>query len=114
MTSVHELKSWFDRGLEDETVTHMIIKWDSFDGPDGDYPLYVHKGEDVRKVAYENTERTMEVYAMHIPWDTQAREHRAFHWESEETSNTGLTISRAWDEEKDRVWYERLKNNEAD
>lgn len=82
MTSLSTIKSWFDAGKANPEVTHMVIKWDTFDGPEGDYPVYATKDQDVRKVASKNSDQTIEVYAMHIPWETQAKERRAFHWES--------------------------------
>ena len=80
MTSVSQIKVWFDEGLKDG-ATHMIVKWDSFDGPEGDYPVYVYPGEDARKVADKNNDSTVECYSYAISWEYQATERRAFHWE---------------------------------
>jgi hypothetical protein len=77
-TTVSMLKSWFERGKAEESVTHMVVKVDTFDWED--YPVYVNTDEDVREVA-RNGERTMEVYAMHLPFETQAAEFRSFHYE---------------------------------
>jgi hypothetical protein len=78
-TTTAMLKEWFERGEADSTVTHMIIKCDMMDMED--YPVYVTDDQDVREVARKNTEKTMEVYAMHLPFETQAKEFRSFHYE---------------------------------
>lgn len=78
-TSVEQLHSWFLEGL-DMGATHMIVKTDWFDHED--YPVYVLPDENVREISHKNQDRTVEVYAMHIPWEVQAKEFRAFHYES--------------------------------
>lgn len=63
MTTVSQLSAWFDRGVRGG-ASHMIVKWDSFDGPDGHYPLYVMPDEDARAVDRANGDRTVEVYIL--------------------------------------------------
>lgn len=82
MTSKATLKRWFDRGRADPEISHMIVKWDTFEGPEGDYPLYVRKGQDPREVAAASADKTIECYSMSLPWETQADETRANHWDA--------------------------------
>jgi hypothetical protein len=81
MTTKHTLRGWFAEGLRDPEITHMIVKWDTYDGPDANYPIYVRRGQDPREVAAKNKDRTVECYSMELPWETQAEEFRARHWE---------------------------------
>lgn len=88
--SLAEIKSWLQRaeqnnaGSSKTTVTHVIVKCDTFDMLDGNccYPVYVTSDQDVREVDSKNGDKTEEVYAMHLPIESQLSERRAFHWES--------------------------------
>jgi len=77
-TTKSMLRHWFDYGVA-QGATHMIIKWDSFDGED--YPVYVVPGENAYDVAAANSERTMECYDLRMDREAQMDETRAFHWE---------------------------------
>lgn len=81
-TSRETIKGWFERGLR-QGATHLIVVCDTYDHDD--YPVFVEKGQDPRKVAEEyngkNMQRIMEVYALHLPMDPQLNESRAFHYE---------------------------------
>lgn len=63
-TTREEIREWLERGKA-EGATHMIVVCDTFDHED--YPVFVKKGEDVRKVHAEyngqNMQRVMEVYS---------------------------------------------------
>lgn len=72
------IKAWFDNG-KFRDATHMIMKCDVIDYED--YPLFVMKGEDPKEIAKADSGRTMECYSYNVPWETQAAEHRANHWE---------------------------------
>ena len=82
MTTVHTISAWFDRGVA-EGAAFMLVKWDSFDGPDGDYPVYIAPGENPREVAAKDGDRTMECYCLTMDKASQLAEHRAFHWTEE-------------------------------
>lgn len=82
------LREWFLEGVR-QGATHMIVRYDSFDGED--YPEYV-KGGDVRKRASKG-ERVMEVYALHLPFQAQARERRSFHYESAPTPERAAELA---------------------
>lgn len=81
MTTRNQIHAWLVEAKA-EGATHVIIKWDSFDGPEGDYPVSVMPGEDPRTVASKNDDRTIECYAMHLSLESQLAEHRAHHWEA--------------------------------
>jgi hypothetical protein len=87
MTSLATISQWFDDGKNDG-ATHMIVKWDSFNGPEGDYPVYVYPGEDPREIAKSNSDTTVECYALFMDKDDQFNEHRAFHWDMPEVETT--------------------------
>ena len=46
-TTAEDIGRWFDEGVE-EGATHMIVVCDTYDYED--YPVFVKKGQDVRKV----------------------------------------------------------------
>ncbi len=91
MTTVHEIRGWLTRDLESylggdtkkEDITHMIVVCDTFDY--SDYPVYVTRNEDVRKVYNEhngkNMQRVMEVYSYGRDLEEQLNERRAFHFD---------------------------------
>lgn len=86
MTTRSQIAGWFDRGVA-QGATHMIVKWDSFEGPfDADYPVYVMPGQDPRVIDRENGDRTVECYNLRLNRESQLAEHRAFHWEMDEVS----------------------------
>ena len=57
----------------------MIVAYDSYDYED--YAIYVPRGEDPQKHRPSNGDRVMECYSYDLPWETQAAENRANHWE---------------------------------
>lgn len=69
MTTIHEIRSWFDRGVE-TGAKHMIVVCDSFDYED--YPVYVPTteafGEVFDQYNGKNMQRIMEVYDLSKPW----------------------------------------------
>lgn len=81
MTTREQIRGWLEAGKK-KGATHMIVKWDTFDGPfDADYPVYVMPGQDAREVADKNGDRTVECYSYALSLDMQLGEHRAFHWD---------------------------------
>lgn len=80
MTTRMEIARWFDAGKE-MGATHMIVKWDTFDGPEGDYPVYVMPDEDVREKDRKNGDQTVEVYSFAKDRDEQLAAHRVWNWE---------------------------------
>lgn len=61
-----DIVRWVREGAKKKDATHVLIVCDTFDYED--YPVYVVKGQDVRKVAQENNgpnmTRLMEVYSL--------------------------------------------------
>jgi hypothetical protein len=83
MTSKGDILRWL-QDAKREGATHVIVVCDTFDHED--YPVQVKPGEDVRK-KYEqyngpNMQQVMEVYALHLDWESQLNEHRSFHFET--------------------------------
>lgn len=72
-TSVAQLTEWFEAGKAIPENTHMIIVCDTYDWED--YPVYVTKDQDVRKVYAEhhqvNMQKVMEVYNYSLPAEPQ-------------------------------------------
>lgn len=64
--TLEDIKRWVKEGKRKKDCTHVLIVCDTFDYED--YPVYVMKGQDVRKVAQENNganmTRLMEVYSL--------------------------------------------------
>ena len=83
-TTKEDIRNWLERGRS-EGATHMLVVVDTFDYED--YPVYVKPGQSITKTydAYlhgqHEMQRVMEVYALHLPWDSQLAEHRSFHFE---------------------------------
>ena len=75
-----DIQRWFEEGVE-KGATHMIVICDTYDWED--YPVYVSKEEDVRKVydEWRKTQRVMEVYSLKMSMADQMNEHRAFHFD---------------------------------
>ena len=69
---VDDLKEWFKDGKK-QKATHMIVVCDTFDYED--YPVYVHKGENVRRKVAEysgkNMQTVMEVYDLSMAMNKQ-------------------------------------------
>lgn len=66
-TSVADIREWLKAAKKQTNVTHVIIACDTFEYED--FPVYVHKGEDVRERArhYQNPSKmstVMEVYSL--------------------------------------------------
>lgn len=75
-----EIKSWFERGTQNEQNTHMIVVCDTFDYDD--YPVYVSQDEDVHKVEKkcneQSMQRVMEVYNLKKDMEEQLSMERCF------------------------------------
>lgn len=72
-----QIKEWFQDGLR-RGATHMIIFHDHFDHKD--YPRYVFKGQNTRKMVVkseEDTGRTVEIYDLNKDIDRQLKEDLA-------------------------------------
>ncbi len=82
MTSVQDIRGWLEEGKK-KGATHMIVVCDTFSHED--CPVFVMPGIDVTtkyaEISKESMQRVMEVYALHIPWDAQLNERRAFHFD---------------------------------
>lgn len=78
-TTKADIEGWLVSAKE-EKATHLIVVCDSFDYED--YPVYVLKGQDVRKVVEsyhgKNMQRVMEVYNLSKPLKAQLAEERAY------------------------------------
>jgi len=77
-TTKQDIREWFERGVE-QGATHLIVVCDTFNYED--YPVYVEKGQDAKKV-YEahngpNMQRVMEVYNLSQDMEEQLNEHRS-------------------------------------
>lgn len=63
MTSTDTIRSWLEEGRA-QHATHVVIACDTFNWED--YPIYVKKGDDIRKIVTEhdgpNMQKVMEVY----------------------------------------------------
>jgi hypothetical protein len=81
-TTREDIREWLAAGKA-EGASHVIVVCDDFSYED--YPVYVKLGQDVRKVFEEyngkEMQRVMEVYALHLDWEVQLNERRAFHFE---------------------------------
>ncbi len=80
-TSREDIREWLAQG-QSAGATHVVVASDDFDH--SYYPILVKSGEDPRKIvdAHSNVRamsRVMEVYALHLDWEEQLAEHRAFH-----------------------------------
>lgn len=84
-TSKADIREWLKRGKK-EGATHMVVVCDTYDHTD--YPVFVKTAEDAKKRADAPGEmqRVMEVYALHLDWETQLAEHRAFHFDPPSTA----------------------------
>jgi hypothetical protein len=80
MTTREDIRGWLAEA-QSVGATHMIVKWDDFEGPYADYPVMVMPGEDPREVAKKHSDPVVEVYALHVDLESQLAEHRSFHWE---------------------------------
>lgn len=82
-TTKEEIRGWLNTGKE-RGATHVVVVCDTFDH--GDYPVYVMPDKNVSKVVASNNNpdamtRVMEVYALHLDFDKQLNERRAYHLE---------------------------------
>jgi hypothetical protein len=77
-----DLRAWFLRGQQEETLTHMVILCDTFDM--SDYPVYVESKE--RALEYMGTtilpegHKVMEVYNLHRDMEEQLAAYRAWYF----------------------------------
>ena len=79
MTTMKEINSWIDRGLE-QNATHMIVMCDTFSYED--YPVFVMEGQNPRDIAPKgNMQTPMECYDLRMNIEEQMDEIRANHWE---------------------------------
>lgn len=81
-TTKEEIRSWLDEAKE-KGATHLIVACDTFDYED--YPVFVMPNENPRAKAEKyngkDMQRLMECYALHLNWDEQLGERRAYHYE---------------------------------
>lgn len=81
-TSKDHIRRWFECGKK-QNATHMLVVFDTFDYED--YPVYVLPGQDVHKIAKENSgpnmTKLMEVYSYKLDLEDQLNEHRSFHYD---------------------------------
>ena len=89
-TTQADIRRWLTEAKE-EGATHLIVVCDTFDHED--YPVSVKPGDDVKAKFDEHNgksmQRVMEVYALHLDWESQLNEHRSFHFESAPVASTG-------------------------
>ncbi len=82
MTDKTNIREWLERGKKDG-CTHLIVVCDEYSWED--YPVYVHPGEDVRKIAHKyigsSMQKVMEIYSFAVDIEKQLAECRAFHYE---------------------------------
>lgn len=78
---VPEIKAAFDEGAASGEHSHMLVAYDDFDYEE--YAIYVPRGDNPQAHRPSNGDRVMECYSYDIPWDVQAAEGRANHWEFE-------------------------------
>lgn len=81
--SREEIRMWVYEGKK-RGATHVVIVCDTFDYDD--FPVFVRPGQDPHKVGRGEMQRVMECYSMALDLDAQLAEHRAFHYETEETA----------------------------
>ncbi len=83
MTTKEEIRNWILTGKKDKSLTHMLVVCDTFDWED--YPVYVSKKENVRRVYNEyhgpNMQKVMEVYSLRKDVEEQLEERRSFHFD---------------------------------
>lgn len=81
-TSPSDIRRWLQEGQR-RGATHVIVVTDTYDHVD--WPVYVMSSENVREQYNEsngqNMQRVQEVYALHLDWEEQLLERRAFHFE---------------------------------
>lgn len=81
MTTTNDIKRWLAEAKK-QKATHLIVATDTFDWED--YPIYVLKGEDARKIFDEtngqNMQKVMEVYNLSLPLEPQLEAHRVFNF----------------------------------
>lgn len=81
-TTQADIRGWLEQGKANG-ATHVIVACDTFDYED--YPVNVMPGQDPRKVAEDydrkDMQTVMEVYALHLDWDSQLNERRSKHFE---------------------------------
>lgn len=83
-TTVGEIRSWLTDAKKDG-YTHVAIVCDTFDYEDYPVSIFATTEEDVRKhVAAASSgkmQKLMEVYALHLDFESQLSEPRAHHYE---------------------------------
>ena len=80
MTTKDDIRRWLENGKK-KRVTHLIVVCDTFDYED--YPVYVHKNENVHEVEEQHSkdmQRVMEVYKLSMDWDEQLNQKRSFNY----------------------------------
>ena len=80
MTTKDDIRRWLERGKE-ENATHLIVVCDTFSYED--YPVYVHRNENVHDVEEEHSKDmqiVMEVYKLSMDWDEQLNQTRSFNY----------------------------------
>lgn len=87
MTSKSTIQAWYDRGVNTE-YTHMAVFWDSFDGMDGDYPVYIEAQDEdhARRTVANHQDKLMEVYSYSVPIEDQIDLRRSFTYDMRTTT----------------------------
>ena len=80
-TTKQDIREWLAQAKQ-AGATHMLVVCDSFDYED--FPVYVSKEQDVKKVYETNDnalmQKVMEVYNLSMDIELQLKEHRAFNF----------------------------------
>jgi hypothetical protein len=58
---LNQIALWYDRGVKAGRA-YMAIRWDMFDGQDGDYPVFYNSREEAQQGINKPGDRLMEVY----------------------------------------------------
>lgn len=80
-----DLERWFDRGLEIEGATHMIVAVDRFDHEN--FPVYIPTTQDGEVITNPRDWKIPEMHGVDECYDLrmskadQMAERRAHHWE---------------------------------
>lgn len=72
------IKGAYEQG-ERMNATHMLVTWDGWENE----AVYVFEGENPRDIAAKVGVSVDECYRYALGWESQSKERRAFHWETE-------------------------------
>lgn len=82
VTTSDDIERWFEAG-KTQGATHLIVVTDTFDYTD--YPVYVSKKEDAKKLVEkkysgQNMQKAMEVYNLKKDMQKQLMTHRSWNY----------------------------------